>query len=236
MGTLAVVTVNPAADSGSHLASCFERIEIDSFVLERPPKPLDHDIVHPAPFAIHRDLDVRLFQNSGERIAGKLAALIGVEDLGAPIVLKDLFQGSNAEIGILGIEPPPGENLAGCPVHDRQQIPKAAPHRDGGDVNIPDVIWIIDRQPPQQIRIDLVLRIRLRRILFLVDRRQPHQLHQSTDPLAADSVALTTQVPRYQPCSIVRRFKKLFVNQAHQFQIGRVLAGRFIVIGRATDK
>ena len=87
MGTLAVVTVNPAADSLPGLTSCFECVEIDSFVFERPPESLDHNVVHPAALGVHRDFDVGLFQNAGERIAGKLTALIGVKDLGLAIAL-----------------------------------------------------------------------------------------------------------------------------------------------------
>jgi len=96
------------------------------------------------------------------------------------------------------------------------------------------MIGRVDSQPAQQIRISLVLRMRFRRVRFLVNGRQAHQPHQSTDPLATDSVALTTQMPRHLPGSRVRRFEKLFVNQPHQLQIERVLAGRFVVI-RTSD-
>ncbi len=90
MRTLAVVTIDPATYSLPSLVPGFECVEIDAFVFERPPEPLYHDIVHPASFAVHRNLDADILQNAGERIASKLATLIGVEDLGLTITLQGL--------------------------------------------------------------------------------------------------------------------------------------------------
>ena len=106
MRTLGVVTVDPATNSLSGLASCFECVEINAFVFERPPEPLDHHVVHPASLAVHRDLDAGIPEGAGEGVIGKLAALIGIENLGLPIMLQGLFQGRNTEIGILGVGQP----------------------------------------------------------------------------------------------------------------------------------
>ena len=122
MGALAVVTINPAADSDPCLASCFECVEIDAFVFERPPESLDHDVVHPAPFAVHRDFDVGILQYAGERIAGKLAALIGVEDFRLAETAERLLQRLNAELRMHRVRQAPAQHFPRRPVHDRDEI------------------------------------------------------------------------------------------------------------------
>ena len=94
---------NPATDSCSRFAYCFECIEIDPFVFERLPEPLHHDIAHPASFAVHRNFDAGILEYAGKRIACKQTAPIGVKDLGPAIALQGLFKDGNTKIGILGI-------------------------------------------------------------------------------------------------------------------------------------
>src|SRR5205807_7249677 len=57
--------------------------QIDPFVLHGPPQALDKDVVVTAPASIHADLDPVIPQHRGERVAGELRALIGIEDAGA---------------------------------------------------------------------------------------------------------------------------------------------------------
>ena len=66
-----VVESDPFADAGFGLAAVAVALEIDVFVLERPPQPLDEDIVHPAPAPIHRDLDASLSEHASEGLAGE---------------------------------------------------------------------------------------------------------------------------------------------------------------------
>ena len=47
---------------------------------DRPPQPLDEDVVTPGAAAIHADGDLSLLRLVGERQQCKLAALIRVED------------------------------------------------------------------------------------------------------------------------------------------------------------
>jgi len=189
MRPVGVVEINPALETLPDLAAGFKSVQVNALVFQGAPEPLDHDVVHPAPFAIHRNADIGvLLEGGNEFVTGELAALIGVEDLRLTIKLQDLFQGGNPEIGILGIGQPAGQHFTGGPVHDRHQVEKAAPHRDVGHIGTPDLIGRVDSQPSQQIRINLVLRMRFRRVRFLVNGRQAHQPHQSTDPLATDSV------------------------------------------------
>src|SRR5947209_13127929 len=76
-----VVESDPFADTGFGLAAVAVALEIDVFVLERPPQPLDEHVVDPAAAPVHRDLYAGLSERASEGGAGELAALIGVEDL-----------------------------------------------------------------------------------------------------------------------------------------------------------
>src|SRR6185369_14169797 len=76
-----VVKRDPLADSGPRLTAIAVAFEIDVLVLERPPQPLDEDIVHPPATPVHRDFDAGALQPAGEGLAGELAALVGIEDV-----------------------------------------------------------------------------------------------------------------------------------------------------------
>lgn len=56
-------------------------VEIDLFVFEAPPQPLDEDIVSPASCPIPVDLNPVGSQEPGELLVGELTTLIRVEDL-----------------------------------------------------------------------------------------------------------------------------------------------------------
>jgi hypothetical protein len=77
------------------------------------------------------------------------------------------------------------------------QVEEALGHRDVGDVGTPHLVDPLDREPAQQVRIDLVRRCRLARIRALVDRRQSQQPHQALHPLAVDPMALGRQPCRH---------------------------------------
>src|SRR5256714_4265578 len=56
--------------------------QVNPFVLHCPPQALDKDVVVAAPASIHADLDPVISQHRGERVAGELGTLIGIEDAG----------------------------------------------------------------------------------------------------------------------------------------------------------
>ena len=154
MRALAIVIFDPAANADPRLAAGLKGMQVDALVFERAPQPLNEDVVHPAALAVHRDPDTSIFQHIGEGDAGELAALVGVEDLRRPVTRKCLFQGRHTKVRIKRVRQPPRQNLAARPIHDRDQIEKAAPHRNVGDVGAPDLVWPADDEPVQKIRID----------------------------------------------------------------------------------
>jgi hypothetical protein len=67
-------------------------VEIDLLVFDRPPQPLDKDVIKDAATAIHADPNIVFLKPPGKLIAGKLTPLINVEDLGCGY-LEGFLQG-----------------------------------------------------------------------------------------------------------------------------------------------
>ena len=55
VGALGVVIGQPFADLPLGFSSRFKSAQADAFIFQRPPQPLDHAIVNPAPASVHRD-------------------------------------------------------------------------------------------------------------------------------------------------------------------------------------
>src|SRR5712675_15310 len=114
-----------------------------------------------------------MLEHAGELDASELAALISVEDLGLVVPCQGVLQGLDAEIGAERVRQPPGQNRTTVPVHDRDQIHEPLGHRDIGDVRAPNLVDPIDRQPTEQIGIDLVRGCRLARVRPLKTATSP---------------------------------------------------------------
>jgi hypothetical protein len=131
-----------------------------------------------------------VLQRAGEVVTGELAALIGIEDRGLAVPRERFFEGLDTELCTERIRQPPRQNGTAHPIHDHHQIEEALGHRDEGDVCAPDLINPFDRDPTEQVGVDLVRRCRLARVRPLVDRRQASKPHQTPDPFAVDDMAL----------------------------------------------
>ena len=92
VGPVSVVEGHPPADAGPGLGAGGELGQVDALVLERSPQPLDKHIVHPSALAVHRDTNARRLEHVGEIDAGKLAALVAIEDLRSAIAHERLVQ------------------------------------------------------------------------------------------------------------------------------------------------
>src|SRR6516165_10516699 len=148
-----VVEAQPSADPGLRFGDAGIGMQVDLLVFQAAPQPLDEDVVHAAPLAIHADRDTAMLEHSSELSASKLAALIGVEDLGLTIAGQRFLQSLDAEVGAERVRQPPRQHRTAVPVHDRHQVKKALGHRDIGDVRAPDLVDPFDRQPAEQIGI-----------------------------------------------------------------------------------
>src|SRR5205807_10009547 len=100
---LLVVEVEPSADTALGFGHSRVGIEVDFLVFETAPQPLDKDVVHASAFAVHADRDPVVLQSAGEVVAGKLAALVGVEDLGPAAVDERILERRDAKVGAEGV-------------------------------------------------------------------------------------------------------------------------------------
>ena len=87
-------------------------------------------------------------------LASELASLVGVEYLRGAVFEQCFFQRFDTESGVQRVGQPPGENLSGCPVHDRYQVHVSPCHGEIGDVGCPDLIGPVNGHSPQQVGID----------------------------------------------------------------------------------
>ena len=80
MRTAGVVEAEIRAQVGLRGRHRVVGLEIHLLILDALPEPLDEDVVPPRALAIHADLNAVVVEQLSEVAAGKLTALIGVED------------------------------------------------------------------------------------------------------------------------------------------------------------
>src|SRR5882762_5788213 len=119
MLALLVVENQPSPDAGLSRSDVAIGMQVNLLVFEAAPQPLDEDVVHAAPLAIHANRDLVPPQHAGEVVAGKLAALVGVEDLRPTKASERFLERLDAEIGAECVRQPPGQYCTTVPVHDR---------------------------------------------------------------------------------------------------------------------
>ena len=88
----------------------------------------------------------------------------------------------------------------------------------------------------QQVWVDPVLWVRLRRPGPLEDRLQAQAPHQAPDSLAADPYLLAPEPACHLPRAVERRLQKLLVNSPQQLHIEQALVLAFVVERRAGDR
>ena len=101
--------------------------------------------------------------------------------------------------------------------------------RDVGHVCAPDLVRPIDGQMAKQIWPYPVLRMWLAGLRALVDRRQTHLEHQTTDAMAPNAPAVAPQMPGHLPRAVPGRLEELFVDETHQPQRLFVLRCRLTI-------
>src|SRR6266700_3202625 len=98
--------------------------------------------------------------------------------------------------------------LASTPVkaeHD-SQIDEATRHRDVGDVHRPHLVRPRDLHPAQQIRVDLVAGLGLRRARTAIEDLYPHPPHQRFDMPTADAQHVRLLCDRQIVLTVDHRF------------------------------
>ncbi len=103
VGSFCVVEGQIFGQIGARIGDVGVGPQVDFFIFDRLPEPLDKDIIAPilvfgCAFAVHGDFDVVLVQDRDEGITGELAALVGVEYLRRAVFGDGLLQCSDAKI------------------------------------------------------------------------------------------------------------------------------------------
>ena len=106
VGPMSIVVGDPPIQPAPEFRAGLEGMQVDAFVFHGAPEPLDEDVVHPAPPAIHADPHPGILEQIGEARAGELAALVGVEDLRHAEAGQVLLQRLDAEVRLHGIGQP----------------------------------------------------------------------------------------------------------------------------------
>lgn len=126
--TNAVVAAEVSCQSGPCIGDGVVCPQVDLFVFDAAPQPLDEHVVEPAALAIHADMHTGVLEWVGEGAAGKLAALVGVKYLRRPEAPQGLVQRFHAEVRGQGVGEPPRQFPAAVPVHDRDPVQEATSH------------------------------------------------------------------------------------------------------------
>lgn len=79
---MAVVEAKVLRDAGLGLGDGFVGMQINLIALDRSPQPLDEYVAPPAALAVHANTDAAVLEQTGERRAGELTALIDGKRLG----------------------------------------------------------------------------------------------------------------------------------------------------------
>lgn len=87
--------------------------QINFLVFDRPPKPLDEHLAHPAPAAVPADFYSKIQQAFGPLCGGELAPLVSVENFRDPTGGgQRVFQSCQTETGFHAIGNGPAQHLA----------------------------------------------------------------------------------------------------------------------------
>ena len=226
-----VVKVEPGADHVLCIASIGQFVQVHRLVLQRPPQPLDEDVVEIAAAAVHGAACASRAYPVGERVAGKLGTLVRVEYLRGAGMQRRLER-VDAENAVHRVRQPPRQDMAAGPVHHGDEIKKAIRNRDIGDVSTPRLVRPIDHQVAQQVGIHPVLRVGHAGARLAVDCLHRHQAHQPPHPVPPADHALATQMAHHLPTAVERIRKVQLVKPAHQCQVLRTLAQRRVVLRR----
>jgi hypothetical protein len=130
---------------------------------------------------------------------------------------------------------PPRQYATAEPIEHDSQIDEATRHRDVGYVHRPHLVRPCDLHPAQQIRIDLVPRLGLRRPRTAIERLYPHPLHQRLHMTTADLAPLGSQQASQHPRAGKGQLQMQPVETPHDRKVGFRHRARQIVDAATAD-
>src|SRR4029077_39705 len=95
--TSAVIKVEIVTDRSTRLADAVVGSQIDLLILDAAPQAFDEHVIAPGGLAVHADGNAAVGEHAGERSAGELRALVGVEDVWLAVTGQSILQRFDAE-------------------------------------------------------------------------------------------------------------------------------------------
>src|ERR1700730_2340793 len=233
--TPAIIKVQVAADRSASLGYAFVGPQIHLLVFDAAPQALDKHVVPPSSFTVHADRNAVAGQHTGEGRASELRTLVGIEDVRLAVTSQSILQRLDAERRLHGDRYAPRQHATAEPVEHNGQIDKAACHRDVGDVHRPHLVRSDNLHPTQQIWVDLVAGLRLRRPRTAIERLYPHPLHQRLYMTTADLAPLGSRRSARHPGTSKRLLQMQPVETPHDRKVGFRHRARQIVDAATAD-
>ena len=196
-------------------------------------EPFDKNIVQCPPAPVHADFDA-FVQRPGKAGRSELRTLVGVEDF-ALLAFGYSADGFNAEIRIQGGAQRPAQDVPAVPVNHGHQVNKARCQPDIGDIGAPHLVATVNHQTTQQVGVDLMFRVPLAGVGFLVHRLQPHYPQQTPDPLGVHSMPQVAQIRHHFQYAITGCPGVLFVQKPHQNWVFLPFTDSLVVQRRAVQ-
>lgn len=100
MPPVVVVPVEPPSQVFGKIGAGFVRLEVDPLVFQGTPESFDEDVILEPPLAVHADPDVPGLEDGCKCFTGKLAPLVGVEDVRGAVFEEGFFERLDAESGV----------------------------------------------------------------------------------------------------------------------------------------
>ena len=214
-----IVEMEVFGKRGTRFRDRFVGLEIDLFILDAAPEPLDEDVVPPVSLAVHADVDMVGLQDVGEGIGRELGPLVRVEYLRGAVTLDSLFQGLDAGVWLECHRESPRQHCPGGPVHDGDEIAKAPLHGNVRHVRTPDVIGPRDGNAAQKVRVDLMRLIGNARPALRVRGFYAHHAHEALDALSVDRMTFGLEAV-FEPAGAEERILEVqLIEPAHDGEI-----------------
>ena len=118
-----------------------------------------------------------------------MGALVGVEDLRFR-ASQGFFKSRKTKLFVQGGGNLPGEDITAVPVHDGDKVEKTSLKTDVGDVRTPYLVWMVNDNIIQEIRIQLMPLGRLAELFPWIDGKETHLSHETPYPFVVYGVSL----------------------------------------------
>ena len=122
-----VVEPEVSLDSGPRFRQRLVVFQVHLLIFERPPQPLDENVVHASAASVHADGNLPGRQFAGELLTGELRTLVRIENLrSAPP--QGALQRLDAEVEFQAHRQSPAQDIPAEPVHHSHQVREAPRH------------------------------------------------------------------------------------------------------------